>query len=787
MIKTSAIFSSENKYSQGLLVLNTFLTRKSEQKASFIAWKYHCHRSLYLLWKDIVKKDSNFQEFEVILKVLHKRKAEVDDMWGMIQTQEEKFIDLSKRNKLLESKNREIQGQTPEYCEKSIQVNFLQDSMLRRTHAELEQLEKSLHLKQKQLEDLSAYLKEKSEQLTAREKNFHQKQFSSLNFHEISPKDFLKSSISDYKSQIFQEHIEDNIWLQLIEPSKVTSSQLNQLHEYEKLLFLKHEELDHQKSKISQDVHWINSYKKELDERELKISGIEALKEHIENERNDLQRKYEEVLQATEEMESQIEIAKNRTRKPQKNPELAICEWKLNTQGSLVKAIARDSLDYLQIGLEELSELQKKGILEENLTEVIVENIIRFGEGLMQREKDFAKEYYYKSLYLENSKAEVEDLKRMLKLEETLTAEDKALETQMQVISHMGRGIETLEIFKETVFEKQLYSIDRCIMDIEQEEMEIKKCEYEHESAHYSKLSQELQTKIADYDNKIFEIKSVLKLLTSLRPGNLEIFKQEISRILMKHESNPETSTRLKLIMTVYLWLTRSYNESFGKHQLRMKISFYLLRLRVLMLKQGFAVAPVSFSVPTDHMWLEVFWLRAKHQYFRDVYARPELVALTKDWFIRFITRKLGYAFEIMSFSRYRMQRDAFWRMRNKCIERDKRKTQCLYSQLMRVKEKSIGDIRKDVNIRAACRILPLFERFNKFWVMNMKIHVLKWKNFSATIENLYYQHTISDIYSTLSELMHKEHKFRNECTQTQNLLRCKISDTSKLLDKILF
>ena len=68
-----------------------------------------------------------------------------------------------------------------------------------------------------------------------------------------------------------------------------------------------------------------------------------------------------------------------------------------------------------------------------------------------------------------------------------------------------------------------------------------------------------------------------------------------------------------------------------------------------------------------------------------------------------------------------------------------------------------------------------------------MKIHVLKWKNFSATIENLYYQHTISDIYSTLSELMHKEHKFRNECTQTQNLLRCKISDTSKLLDKILF
>ena len=781
--KSSIILPSEAKYSQGLLLLNSFLSEKKQKKSSFITWKYYCQKSLYSLWKDIVKDEPNLQEFEVILKILHKRKAEVDNMWGMIKKQEEIYEQLLEKNKILESKNNNIQKCTSESSEKSIQVNFLQDSMLRRTHIELEQLEKSLILKEKQLESLEYHLIQKSDQLNTREKLLHQKEVNNLFFNEIDTQESIEAFALNYKSQIFPEYIEDNLWLQLVSPSSVSSEQLYQLQEYEKALFCKHEKMSTQMSKILEDIQWIASCKEELAEREAKVVGLEALKEQLEKEREELRIKYDEIVQATEAIELQLIQAKGKKTISKSSK----VEWGLANYENTVESTQKDTLDYLKIGLEELSELSKKGIIEENLTEVLIESIIRFGENLVQREIDFKRIYQAKSAYLENCKTEYEELKKILQLEESLVQEDKQLEQELEMKICVNKNIQNLEIFKDIIFERQLYGIDNQIMEIEKEEMEIKKLEYENEFSYYNKLNLDLQQRIDDYDNKIFEIKTILQLLSSVKPGNIEIFKQEISRILMKHNSNPETNNKLKIIMTIYLWLSKSFNMSYGKHQLLAKLSFYLLRIRALMLKQGFSVAPVYFSTPSDFMWIEVFWLRTKHYYLNDLYVKPELVSITKHWFTKFIIRKMASAFNITTISYKKMLRNAFYKMRNKCIENDKKKTQCLYSQLMRVKEKSVIDIRKDVNVRAACRILPLFERFNKFWILYTKIHLLKWKNYSARIENLYYQNTIYDFYSNLSELMHKEHKFREECRINQNLLRNKINENNKLLDKILF
>lgn len=777
--------SPKKKFAQGLLILNSYHKQKSQKKTSFLTWKFNTHEGLYSLWKDTLKSESNLSEFEVILKVLYKRKAEVDEMWGMIKIQEEKLCELVKRNQFLEVKNKEIQGQIAEFSDKSIQVNFLQDSMLRRTYGELEQFEKSLFVKESQLASLESHLSEKAEKLTMREKDLHQKQVNSLSFHSILSQEAFENELSLCRSEIFPEYIEDNLWLQIVDPSIVTGKQLQQLQEYEKLLSIRYEELVRQKYQIIKDVQWVSWMKEDLDNRELKIIGVEAIKEENERMKEELKKKYEEIVVATEEV--QVLQMRNQGRTGRKGQSSAVCKWKLNGNYGNIEESESENLEYLKIGLEELAELQKKGVVEENLTDVIIENLIRFGESLMQREKDFQKEYQFKTLHLESCKLEVDDLKKMLKLEESLCPEAKSLENHLQVISFTEKKIENLEVFKETLFEKHLSSLDRQIMEIQQEEMKIKQYQFENESAHFQKLNKELQEKVSEYNIKIFEIKSVLKLISNAKPGNFEIFKQEISRILMKHEVNPESSSRFKLIMTVYLWLNRSYSQSHGKHHLLVKVSFYLLRLRVIMLKQGFSVAPVSFSLPNECMWLEVFWLRAKHQYFQDFYMRPELVTLTKNWFVKFITGKLAFAFEIMTISRTRMLRNAFYKVQNKCIQKDKKKTQNLYSQIMKVQEKNVVEIRKDVNVGALCSILPFFERFNKFWRITQKVHILKWRNYSARVENVYYQHTIGEIYTLLSELMHKEHKFRQECTQNQSILRIKLLENTRLLDKILF
>ena len=158
----------------------------------------------------------------------------------------------------------------------------------------------------------------------------------------------------------------------------------------------------------------------------------------------------------------------------------------------------------------------------------------------------------------------------------------------------------------------------------------------------------------------------------------------------------------------------------------------------------------------------------------------------TKHWFVKFISKKLENSFDVMTFCYKKMKREVFYKVRNKCIEADKKKVKCLYGQLLKIEEKSLVGIRKDVNIKAMSKILPFFEKFNKIWELYKGNYLIRWKCYSAKMENVYYQNTIYEIYSKLSELMHKEHKFREECRSNQKVLKIKLQESNKLLDKVL-
>ena len=205
-------------------------------------------------------------------------------------------------------------------------------------------------------------------------------------------------------------------------------------------------------------------------------------------------------------------------------------------------------------------------------------------------------------MYLENCRTEVEELKKMLKLEEKLANEEKFLKDDEKSLEIVRKNLENLNILTDMILEKQNYTINSSLLEIEQEELKIQKIEYEHESNFFKKQSSELQIKIMQYDTKIFEMKSILQLLSKITPGTIDIFKQEISKIVLKHDANPKKNNKLKIIMSLYLWLNNSYVKSTGKFLLRMKISFYLLRIRASLLNSEFSVAPVQFSTPEDCM-----------------------------------------------------------------------------------------------------------------------------------------------------------------------------------------
>ena len=112
-------------------------------------------------------------------------------------------------------------------------------------------------------------------------------------FPELETAENLNSMVLSFKSEIFPELIEDNLWLSVVEPSKVTSKQLSLLQEYESALFIKHEELKNSQKKIYENLKEINRMKCDLDNRETKVLGLECLKEYLEKEKEEINHKYE--------------------------------------------------------------------------------------------------------------------------------------------------------------------------------------------------------------------------------------------------------------------------------------------------------------------------------------------------------------------------------------------------------------------------------------------------------------------------------------------------------------
>jgi hypothetical protein len=753
--------TSESRVSQGLLRLNNIFWEKSKKQAFFISWKSFTQGSLYKLWKEVFKDHPNMQDFDTVLKILHKRKTKVDELWGMLKTEEIKHLELLETNKNLQARIDNLQTQVKVYTNQAVQVNFLQDSALRKTHDELAKLSKTLKIKEKQLESFENILTQKFDQLILREKNLHQKELSGLLFNDITLMKTLKSELFEFRSKIFPNYVETDFWIQVAESVQVTPGQVKKLQDYEEELFNKFEQTEKMFEKLREEAGWIENCKCELLEREANL----------------LLRPDESVTEVVEySQDSPVRIKFERKNKNTEDWPLAIINDRIDC----------DSIEYLKLGLQELRDMQKKSEKDESLFEEILSAVIRFSEKLIEKEQEFSKLSSAKNEYLEQAKNELLYMKQMLSIENDLNQTSISAENE-QVIRKVT-DIETSYLLQlqETIVEKHSCQIEKMIFEVEREEFEVRQAQLEHEIKEYERLNKELAVKNQDIEKRVFEFKTILQLMGNVTVGNIDIFKQELKKILFDHDKNPEVAKSLKLVMSLYLWLNLSFSQSQGKDLLRVKITFYLLRVRVLMLKKGFALAPVYFSTPQDCMWLEVFWLRARHNYFYDIYLNPEIISFTKHWFFKFISKKLQFAFDIMEKSHYRTLSHSFYNLRAKGIKSDQLKTQRLYSQLLKVEDKSCLQIKKEINTRGLNTILPLFKKFDKIWALNKKVFLLKWKNYSEKRENDYYRRTVFEIYSSMSELMIKEYKFKEECRVNQNILKGKISEGSRLLDKIL-
>ena len=246
--------TSESRVSQGLLRLNNIFWEKSKKQAFFISWKSFTQGSLYKLWKEVFKDHPNMEDFDTVLKILHKRKTKVDELWGMLKTEELKHQDLLETNKNLQTRINNLQAQVKVYTNQSVQVNFLQDSALRKTHDELAKQSKTLRTKEQQLENFENILTQKFDQLILREKNLHQKELSGLLFNETDLMKSLKSEIFEFRSKIFPHCVETDFWIQVAESVQVTPGQVKKLQDYEEELFKKFEETEKILNKFFTDI-----------------------------------------------------------------------------------------------------------------------------------------------------------------------------------------------------------------------------------------------------------------------------------------------------------------------------------------------------------------------------------------------------------------------------------------------------------------------------------------------------------------------------------------------------
>lgn len=764
----SSTQASESRLSQGLFRLHIIMQEKSKKQSFFYSWKNQTQSSLYQLWKEVFHDHSQVQEFDTILKVLNKRKAKVDELWATLKSEECKYNDLVMQNQALEAQITSKQEKILTSSEKSVQVNFLQDSILRKTHDELVTVSLNLQTKENFLANWENMLNSKFDSLIIREKNLHSREICGMTFNQQVD---LKRGIRQTREKIFDQPAEQDFWMQVAESVQVDPASVHKLQEFEEELVVKAEEIERIFQALKAEADWLESCKIELIERETALlvksdqAGVQdSLEESGGFDEND-EKKDQGVHLKQLDLISKYE-----------NWPIAVPDQDIDC----------DSIEYLKLVLKEMKEIQKASIKNVDLFEDMISTVIRFTENLIEKEQSFNKVFICKSEYLEQCRNEINQIKALIGFERELKESSQQFED-----SHAVRQVTEIEVmslaqFQASVLEKHSSQIERKILEIEMEEVGIQTALLHSQQVQLDRMSEGLEKKNEEIDARLFEFKSLLQLMNNSTSGNLTILKQEISRILLSHEKNPEVIKNLKLIMSIYLWLSWSHSQASGKDLLRVKLSFYLLRVRVLMLNQGFSIAPVHFSTPADCLWLEIFWLRSRHNYFHDIYANPEITSFTKQWFFKFIIKKLEFAFEVFEKSRNRVLSLSFYTMRNKGIRADKLKTSRLYSKLLNKGEKSCYEIQREMNVQGFGKIQPLLKKFDWVWKIHLKVFVLKWKNFSEKKENEFYRRTVFEIYSAMSELMIKEYRFKEECRISQSVMKGKVAEAGKLLDKIL-
>jgi hypothetical protein len=755
--------------SQGLIRLHSLFREKSKKQSLFLFWKSSTQESLYNLWKDVFKDKPGFEDFETILKVLHKRKTKVDELWGTLRTEEQKYENLLLKNSELEKRIASSQEQVKTCCEKSVQVNFLQDSLLKKSHSELVKRSEQLNSKETQLNNLETLLNSKFDSLILREKQLHSKELSKKAFFEENLENCSKNSVFSIKSRIF-ESFEDDFWLQVAENQEISPQQLKKLKKFEEELIFKAEEIEKVSARLRDEAEWMEKREIELIEKEAAFFAF--------NERREMEFEgiFKDVKSFDEERKSieRKNVLKNRESQECGNEEL----WPV-----VVVDVHCDSLGYVKLILQELKEMQKKNF-QNDLADDLLPSLIHFTETLIEKEESNFRVFQARSDYLETCRSEVTQLKQMLDLHSNLA---NLPSSSLQPLHHLSEiEILSLSELQSSMISKHSYEIQSKILEIDTERLSLLESDLLSQQQQLSKLSLSLEEKLHSVDSHLFEFKSILQLLSKTSSSGLPIFREEVSRIVREHEKNPEIVESLKLVMSLYLWLQNSYSLAQGKDLRRVKLAFYMMRVRVLMLNKGFIVAPVFFSTPNDCMWLEIFWLRDRHRYFNDFYNDPQLVQRTKQWFFKFIWKKMQFAFEVLQKSRNRVTSLAFYMLRNKVVADDKRKTLRLYQQLFEREGKNCWDVRRQINVKGFLRLLPVLNKFEWIWRFYLKIFLLRWKNFSERRENEFYKRTVFEFYSNMSELMIKEYKFKEECRVNQSVLRGKVMEAGKLLDKIL-
>ena len=115
-----------------------------------------------------------------------------------------------------------------------------------------------------------------------------------------------------------------------------------------------------------------------------------------------------------------------------------------------------------------------------------------------------------KNEYLEKSKCELDQYRKMIELEEDLNNEEKSMQIEEKERKKTEIEVFNMRLLQDNILEKQSYEINKTIFDLEAEEIEIAKLKLADEKSHYERLSSELSSKSAEFEHKLFDIKTIL-------------------------------------------------------------------------------------------------------------------------------------------------------------------------------------------------------------------------------------------------------------------------------------